>query len=326
MSKCLMKPPHRLSRLLLPLIAATLFACSATPEEKPLPESLSSPARLLDQGISEYNVDNYAAAIRHFEKALLQYRSIDNQTGIANSCLNLVNTHMAINQNQLAAEYLLRANTVIQGASLTELNEHLSLLSSSLAIKNGMYDQALLELEQASDSQDTTIQLAALKNRTSIAFLRNDNDKVQWLEQYKTMQKQDPGNLSHAARILRFEAEANDNKDNSVALLAKSLNISQQLANRTAIAATLTQWATLDKGENRYDDAEDKYLRALFIRHQLGDVRSSLSILEQLHPVYAVINDDKAAMTKDWINRLAANDLTEWDTLYADFDIYPQPD
>ena len=321
-----MKPPHYLSRLLLSIIAAALFACSATPEEKPLPESLDSPARLLDQGISEYNADNYAAAIRQFEKALLQYRSIDNQTGIANSCLNLANTYMAINQNQLAAEYLLRANTVIQGASLTELNEHLSLLSSSLAIKNGMYGQALLGLEQATESQDTTIQLAALKNRTSIAFLRNDNDKIQWLEKYKTTQKQEPANPSHAARILRFEAEASDSKDKSVALLAKSLHISQQLANRTAIAATLTQWATLDKEENRYNDAEDKYLRALFIRHQLGDVRSSLSILEQLHAIYAAINDDKAAITKNWINRLTANDLTEWDALYADFDMYPQPD
>lgn len=317
--------PH-ITRLLLPLITCILFACSGGPEEKPVSDSLSSPARLLDQGISQYNVDNYAAAIDQFEKALLQYRSIDNQAGIANSCLNLAKTHMATNHNQLAAEYLLRANTVIQQASLTELNEHLSLLNSSLAINSGIYDQALQELDEVLTSKDSTIRLAALKNRTNIAFLRNDNDRLQWLEKYKELQNQHPGKLSHAARILRFQAEASDERAESITLLARSLAISQQLANRTAIAATLAQWASLDKRENRFKDAEDKYLRALFIRHQLGDVKSSLSILQQLHPVYLATDDEKAILTNNWINRLSANDFSGWQELYADFDIYPQPD
>jgi tetratricopeptide (TPR) repeat protein len=302
-----------------------LIACSSGPAEKPVAESFSSPASLLDQGIYDYNNNNYADAINKFEKALLQYRSIDNQPGIANSCLNLATAYMAINNNQIAAQYLVRADAIIRQSSLDGLNEHLSLLKSSLAINDGLYDHAVQELDEVLDSGDTTIKLAALKNRTTIAFRRSDNDRLQWLEKYRVLQEQDPGNhLSHSARILRFEADASDDKEQRVSLLANSLAISQGLANRTAIAATLTQWASLDRDENRFQDAEDKYLRALFIRHQLGDVKSSLSILEQLLLVYTETDDEKAAPTGDWINRLENNNLSSWDVLILDLDNYPK--
>ena len=322
-----MRPYRHLSRLLLSLLACTLIACSSGPEEKPESDSFTSPASLLDEGVSQYDINNYPKAIDQFEKALLQYRSIDNQAGIANSCLNLAKTHMAINNNHLAAEYLFRANVVIEQASLKELSEHLVLLKSSLAINNALYDQALQELATVLNSDDKQIRLAALKNRTSIAFLQNDTDKLQWLEKYKTLQdSQQVGTSSHASRILRFEAEASDDANKRRALLSQSLSISQDLANRTAIAATLTQWANFDKGEKRFNDAEDKYLRALFIRHQLGDVKNSLFILKQLQTIYVATDSDKKTLTKNWIVRLSDNDLSGWEILFSDFDTYPKPD
>ena len=325
MEKASTKLHHYIFRLLVSLSATMLIACSSGPAEKPVAESFSSPARLLDQGIYNYNNNNYADAIDKFEKALLQYRSIDNQPGIANSCLNLATAYMAINNNHIAAQYLVRADSIIKQSSLDGLNEHLSLLKSSLAINEGLYHHAVQELDEVLDSDDTTIKLAALKNRTTIAFLRSDNDRIQWLEKYRVLQEQDPGNhLSHSARILRFEADASDDKEQRVSLLANSLAISQALANRTAIAATLTQWASLDRDENRFQDAEDKYLRALFIRHQLGDVKSSLSILEQLLLVYTETDDEKAVPTGDWINRLENNNLSSWDALILDLDNYPK--
>lgn len=146
---------HYIFRLAITLLATTLIACSSGPEEKPVSESFSSPASLLDQGINNYNNNNYADAINKFEKALLQYRSIDNQPGIANSCLNLAKTFMAVNNNQTAAEYLARAEDIIAQASLKELDEHLALLQSSLAINNGLYEQALQELEPVLISSNT---------------------------------------------------------------------------------------------------------------------------------------------------------------------------
>ncbi len=319
-----MKLRHHLIQFIFLSLVITITACSGGPPEKPPLASLASPARLLDQGIHHYNNNNYPKAIRDFEKALLQYRSIDNQSGIANSCMNLAKTYMAINNNQTAAEYLIKANSVITQAQLSRLNEHLHLLNSSLAIKNALYKNALRELTVVLTSRNPNIKLAALKNRTRIAFLQDEDDKTQWLEQYKTQQSSDPKNTrSHLARILRFEAELTDDKNKKTALLTRSLSISQQLANRTAIAATLTQWADADIDNHRYKQAEDKSLRALFIRHQLGDVKNSLSILQQLQTIYTATDNKKETLSRRWIKKITDGNLNDWEDLFTDFDTYP---
>lgn len=315
---------HHSFNIIVSLFIAMLSACSGGPAEKPLSDSLTSPAKLLDQGIYHYNNNNYPNAIRDFEKALLQYRSIDNQPGIANSCLNLAKTYMAINNNQTATEYLNRASSVIEQAQLTQLDEHLHLLNSSLAINNELYDHALQELSTVLTSNNTTIKLAALKNRTYIAYIRDNTDKRQLLEQYKKLQSSNPENTSsHLARILRFEAEATDDENKKIKLLSQSLSISQNHAARTAIAATLTQWADIDIANERYDEAEDKSLRALFIRHQLGDVKNSIVLLKQLKAIYSSTDNKKAALTTDWIDKLSAHEFNDWESLYSDFETYP---
>lgn len=319
-----MTPHHHSFNIIVSLFIAMLSACSGGPAEKPLSDSLTSPAKLLDQGIYHYNNNNYPNAIRDFEKALLQYRSIDNQPGIANSCLNLAKTYMAINNNQTAAEYLNRASSVIEQAQLTQLDDHLHLLNSSLAINNERYDHALQELSTVLASNNTTIKLAALKNRTYIAYIRDDSDKRQWLDQYKKLQSSNPENTSsHLARILRFEAKATDDENKKIKLLSQSLSISQNHAARTAIAATLTQWADIDIANERYDEAEDKSLRALFIRHQLGDVKNSMALLKQLKTIYSSTDNKKAALTTDWIDKLSAHEFNDWESLYSDFETYP---
>ena len=302
-----------------------LSACSTGTPEKPLPTSISSPASLLDQGIQQYNNNNYQQAIHYFEKSLLQYRSIDNQTGITQCSLNLAKSLMAVNNNQLAAEYLAKAELIIKQEPLKELEGHLHLLNSSLAINNAFYDQALQELSTVLSSEDTTTRLAALKNRSRIAFIRNDNDKQLWLEKYKTLQQENPDNTSsHLARILRFQAELDNNDKNKTALLTQSLAISRNLAARTAIAATLKQWAAIDVEAERFNDAEDKYLRTLFIRHQLGDVKNTLITLEQLRTVYAKTNNVKQKQAQNWINKIENGDLRDWDQLFSDFETYPR--
>ena len=319
-----MKSHRYIFKFILWLTILALFACSAGPAEKPQAVSFSSPTKLLNNGVHHYNNNNYPKAIDDFEKALLQYRSIDNQQGIANSCLNLAKTYMAINNNQTASEYLLIASRIIKQASLNELNDHLHLLNSSLAINKTLYDSALQELQPVLNSENSTAQLAALKNRNRIAFIRNDDDKQQWLEKYKTQQQKHPENTSsHLARILRFEAELSENEKDKIELLTQSLAISRSLADRTAIAANLTQWASIDIDTKRYLEAEDKYSRALFIRHQLGDVKNSLMILQQLGVVYVATNNNKQILVESWINKLSNHDLSNWQRLFSDFETYP---
>ncbi len=320
-----MKSPHYIFSFIILLVITTLASCSTGPAEKSQTDAFSSPANLLNTGIQHYNNNNYSNAIDDFEKALLQYRSIDNQSGIASSCMNLAKTHMAINSNKKAAEYLLIANHTIKQANLGELNEHLHLLNSSLAIKNTTYERALLELKPVLNSKNTDTKLAALKNRTRIAFIKNNKDKQQWLKKYKAQQQAYPTNTnSHLARIFLFEAELSDNEKDKIQYLTQSLTISRNLANRTAIAASLTQWANIDTKAERYAEAEDKYSRALFIRHQLGDVKNSLLILQKLQNLYIETNNNKQVKTKHWIEKLSNNNLKNWPQLFVDFETYPE--
>jgi len=176
------------------------------------------------------------------------------------------------------------------------------------------------------NSINPTMQLAALKNRTYIAFTQNSDDRTQWLEKYKTLQQENTSETSsHLARILRFEAELESNSNASEEKLLESLQISRQRADRPAIAATLLQMAQLDIEIKNYQQAEDRLLRALLIRHQLGDVKSTFILLEQLQTVYTETGDSKAKLTKKWIDRLHAKELDDWDILFADFDPYPSP-
>jgi tetratricopeptide (TPR) repeat protein len=315
---------HESFRLIFCLLLSVFSACSSGPAEKPVPDAIASPAYLLDQGVQHYRENNYAKAIDEFDKALLQYRSIDDQTGIATSCLNLANSYMAINNNATAAAYLMIANTVIEQASLTALDDYLRLLYSSLAINNASYDEAQQEVKQVLDSEDTGIQLAALQNRTVIAFAKNDDDKTQWLDQYRTLQQEHAEiAASHEARVLRFEAELADEDSRKKDLLSASLAISRKLADRPAIAAGLMQWAEMDIAAENFTDAEDKCLRALYIRHHLGDVKNTLLILEKLQAIYAKTHNVKQQQAADWIAKLTANDLAGWQQLFADFDNYP---
>ena len=302
-----------------------ISACSSGPTEKPAPKSISSPAQLLDQGIQKYNDNDYQHAISYFEKSLLQYRSIDSATGIAQSSLNMAKALMAINNDQLAAEYLHKAESIIQQENISHLAEHLQLLKSSLAIREADYDNALQELETVLNSNNTTTRLAALKNRTKIAFINNDDDKQAWLNNYKSLQQKTPATTkSHQARILRFEAELTKDNTEKTNYISQSLDISRDLANRPAIAATLSQWAAVESTSGNTEAAEDKILRALFIRHQLGDVKNSLSLIEQLDTLYKNTNNNKQSITATWIKKLKSNDLSSWDSLFLDFDTYPK--
>ena len=312
-----------LSLTLISLIG--ISACSSGPAEKPLTKSITSPALLLDQGVQQYNNNDYQRAISYFEKSLLQYRSIDNQTGITQCSLNLAKSLMAINNDQLAAEYLIKADTIIKKENLDGLSEHLQLLKSSLAIRKASYDAALHELEPVLNSKNSITQLAALKNRTKIAFIKNDDDRQLWLNKYKTQQLKTPETTkSHQARILRFESKQASDTETQTALLKRSLSISRDLANRPAIAATLTQWAAVNMQAENVIDAEDQLLRALFIRHQLGDVKNSLLLLQQLNTIYLTTDNKKQATTHSWINKLSSHELDDWKILFLDFETYPK--
>ncbi len=85
----------------------------------------------------------------------------------------------------------------------------------------------------------------------------------------------------------------------------------------------MAQWANVDINNKNYGQAEDKTLRALFIRHQLGDVKNSLILLQQLQTIYIATENKKEALTEHWIEKLSSPELNNWENLFSDFDTYP---
>lgn len=326
-------------------MAAVLFllsACSGGAPEKPRPASIVQPELLLQRGITYYNDNNFRDADTRFVEALGYYRSIDNPDGITRSCLNLAKTSMAVNDTARAAAYLDRARHVAKANDLDVYDDHIAILGSSLSIRQGELVQAATLLTHALTSPDATTRLAALKNRTVVAFLNDDDDRQRWLERYREENSSSGNRPSHRARILRFDAELAGSSERMDSLLKQALELARGIPDKPAIAATLTQWGDTDSGhmhpdvtspdEDAFARAEDRYLRALYIRHKLGDRFSTVNLLEKLESLYARHSDTqvdsdgagKLERTRYWQNRIRQDKPVDWPALIDDFDTYPR--
>lgn len=308
------------------VLLTVLHGCSSGPVEDTPPQPISAAEELLHQGIQQYRDNDFAAANKSFQRALIQYRSFDQREGVATSLMNLARVNMAVNHNMDAERYLADATSIIESDAIHTLEQHLDLLRSTLALKQGHLDQASTLLDKVLDTKDPALRLAALKNRTTLAFTSNSTDKARWLERYRQASNQDMARDSHAARILRFDAELASTIAEKRALLNRSLDISRSNADRLAIAAALTQWGNAESEEAEHMEAEDKYLRALFIRHRLGDVESCIILLNALDQQYRVTGNSRQEKTQQWIRRLDEGDLSHWQQLYEDFESFPLTD
>jgi Tfp pilus assembly protein PilF len=311
-----------------------LSACASGPAEQPRPELVTTPESLLQRGIKHFRDNDLVEANRNFQQALQLYRSIDDPDGIMRSCLNLAKLNTAVNNDERAAIYLDRAAQTARTNTLPGYDQHIAILRSTLLIRQGETATAADMLADALQSADSTTRLAALKNRTVIAFTDNDTDRTQWLQRYRTENTAAGNRPSHRARILRFDAELAEDLDDQDSLLKQALAVSRQETDSLAIAATLTQWGDIIMGGDialASDDlkaAEDRYLRALFIRHQFGDRTNTSRLLEKLQLVYTRQAPDGDATrrldrTRYWLDRIGQNQLADWPQLMADFDYFP---
>ena len=78
--------------LLIISIAVLLAACVSGPKTETKTESLQNAEHLQSLGVSKFKDASYQQAQAYFDKALQQYRLIDDQRGIITSCINLART------------------------------------------------------------------------------------------------------------------------------------------------------------------------------------------------------------------------------------------
>lgn len=294
-------------------------ACVSGPDEKQ-PEAIEAANNALSAGVSNYNKNKHELAITYFKNALRDFRSIDHQYGIASSCLNLSKTHLSTGNTEVAEAYLIQAQRIIKNENITQLNDHLHIIESSIAIENNQLAQAKETLEPLlQNNSNNAFTLAAVQNRTRIAHAENNKeDASQWTETFEQKIKSSSGNQAHKARLARFKAGLSDDAEIKNKYFNEALNIYRAQTNRPGIAATLQEWGDALIKQNQPDEAKDKLQRALYIRQSLQDRKNSLAVLNSM---MQIANSNKKIT---WIEKLQNRQFREWDEFVAAFNRFPE--
>ena len=313
------------------IITATsigLAACAGSPDIDTRPALILSAEKSLELGVSNYDDNNFEKAEAHFNRALFLYRNIDNPEGIATSCLNIAKTKLSSGQINEARAYTRQASSIIQHEHLKHFKDRLALIQSSIAIEDSNINEAkqLIDdlLKKTETNSNPAILTAALQNRTRIAFLENNNAD-DWVKKYENaINKPGQDFPLNQARLLRFKAELNSEKELADKYLSDALTLYRKLAHSPGIAATLTEWAALDLTNVDQQSAANKLERALFIRTNLHDKNNSQQVLQQLAALYKNLgNPNKSDRASYWHKKIGSENFDEWDTIKFEFDNYP---
>ena len=293
--------------------------CVSGPDEKQ-PEAIEAANNALSSGVSNYSKNKHELAITYFKNALRDFRSIDHQYGIASSCLNLSKTHLSIGNTEIAEAYLKQAQRTIEQENIKQLNDHVRIIESSIAIENNQLTHAKETLAPLlQNNSNNAFTLAAIQNRTRIAHAEdNKEDAEKWTNSFEQKIKSSAGSQTHKARLARFKANLSDDAATQNKYLSEALNIYRAQTNRPGIAATLQEWGDALIKQKQTEDAKDKLQRALYIRQSLQDRKNSLNILNSL----ARISSD--SMTRAWMEKLQNKQFGQWDEFVAAFNRFPE--
>lgn len=298
------------------IIAALTTACASTPAEKQ-PELLSAADSAISHGVTEYNQANYARAILLFEQALYQYRRIDNPDGTAAAYINLANAELSQNQPARAEHWLQQAQQIVEREQLSALHDRIAITASSIAIERKDFAGAKALLTNLLTASDPETLLAAVQNRTRIAFAE-DEQAHEWSERYAQLVSNNP--LARA-RLNRFRAALIADTTEQDKHYQLALSVYRELAWRPGLAATLSEWAEQNLKAQNYPGAQNKLERALLIRIDLRDHRATVALLQELEKIYAETGHAaKQQRTSYWQALVAQERFDSWDKIMQDFE------
>jgi len=316
---------HSIKKLIGLLLAAALITACASDPEKQRPEVTETAYKNLSAGVSNYNKSKYSQAQTQFKSALSLFRSIDHREGAASSCLNIAKTHLETNQLELAKDYIDISESLILTSNIDSLKTHLAITKSTLAIANNNIDAAKNILDPLIKSeQNNAIKLAALQNRIRIAFEEDDIDTAKKLITTFSASLSNHKDSTYQARLNRFQANLSTDKPEATKKFQEALAIYKKHAHKPGIASTLHEWGDRLMDDNDLPGAEDKLLRALFVRQSIQDEAGSIRLLMSLKALYEKRDDIKSANeTVRWINKLSATRFNRWERFIKTFNTYP---
>ena len=265
-----------LSNLIIAALLASSIGCSKLHQAPP--SALADADRAIQEGIWAYSESDWRRARRLFERALAVYRGVDDQEGELNSRINLAETALAANDTAACANQLVRSVEIAQHPSWQTLQPRIDLLYAQLALRQQNISEAKKRLAallpEDGGMKSTAVQLAALAERTRIAFTQKQDFSF-WLGRFeRALEITHDTNPELSARLLRFQAYQAQNQvdfEDAGLKLQQALILYKAKLSRPGIAATLVDLADLHKARGNLRLARNFFERALAVYETLGD-------------------------------------------------------
>lgn len=261
-----------------------LSACGSRPAPQPATVSNSRDAMTL--GMQAYMDDRYLEARNEFERALVEYRSVDNAEGQLDALVDLANSALGQGEYQSARTYLTSADTLLAKGKFSVIAAHVSLLHAYADMQAGDNHAALTRLDtllNTSGIPDDVMQ-SALFARTQVAFDLNAGDSAQWLARLGSSLGKHANALADARyqRLQALDARKQGDVQKAAVLYENALQGYRGVYYRPGIAATLEELADMSAAGKQWGHARDRLRRALDIRLWLYDRNHAAKDLEKL--------------------------------------------
>jgi tetratricopeptide (TPR) repeat protein len=276
---------------------AILAACGSKPPVQPAVITNSRDAVSL--GMQAYADDRYLEARGYFERALVQYRSVDDQDGQLDTLIDLADSALGQGEYTAARSYLADADNILAKGKFTAIAPHAVLLSAYADMQAGDDAQASARLDKllADSGTSMDIRQAALFARTQVAFDLNAADTDQWLDKLGTALGKNPDTINDARyqRLQALAARKHGAIQQAATLYQNALDGYRSNYYRPGIAATLEEWADLSATQADWAVAHDQLHRALEVRLWMYDRTHSEKDLKTLSQVDAKLGNTAAS-------------------------------
>ncbi|HET7651349.1 MAG TPA: hypothetical protein VFL15_11690 [Gammaproteobacteria bacterium] len=277
--------------------ALMLAACGSRPT--PQPATITSSRDAMTLGMQAYMDDRYLEARNYFERALVEYRSVDNAEGQLDALVDLADSALGQGEYQAARTYLRNADSLLVKGNYSVIAAHVSLLHAYADMQAGDDNAALTRLDTLLNTSNTpdNVTQSALFARTQVAFDLDAADSAQWLGKLGSSLDKRGGALveSRYQRLQALAARKQGDVKHAAALYENALQGYRDVYYRPGIAATLEEWAGMSAAGQQWASARDRLRRALDIRLWLYDRNHAEKDLEKLAEVDAKLGNAAAA-------------------------------
>lgn len=279
-------------KIIVPGLALACAACGSAPP--PVPATETNTRNFMTEAMADYNDNRYAEARAFFGRAYMQYRSVDDLQGEADTLVDLADSALLQGELTAARGNLADAQALVDGhAQLAAIQPRLRLLDAYTDLQAGNPASATQKLDTllAGAGVPLDVQRAALFARTQAAFDLKAGDAGQWLAKLGK-----PGaDPLDAARLERLQALAEPDPVKAAALYADALSRYQAAYYRPGIAAVHEEWGALLSAHQDWHGARDHLQRALQVRLWMYDANHSEHVLDALAVADTALGDAAAA-------------------------------